>query len=193
MLITTIGLCLLLAIGIVGVLLYGNLTYLFSRPEPKIIGMTPELQVIDIRPMNEPIVTPNAVSEWATRAIMDALDIDAVHWKQDLGRSRGYFDDKAFAAFVVGLEKKAKILPFVRENSLTMLASPTEAAAVVNSGVDGGVYFWKIRMKLLVTYQGVKGSIPSQRLELVITVKRADTRRYPAGLKIVQVLTKNLY
>lgn len=188
---TSLGLNILLVLALLSFLSYGNMTYLFDKPEAKIIGITPDLQVIDIRPLNEPIMTPNSVTGWVVRTIMETMDIDSVHWKNDLTRVQGSYSKKAFADLVVSMERKTKILPFIRENKLIMMATPISSAIVTKQGDDGGVWYWKVNFDILQTFEGVKGMIPARKLEITVIVKRADTRKYPAGLKIVQVITKN--
>lgn len=175
---------------VIGLVAYGVVAHTFKDPDPRMLALTKDLRVIAVQSYDKPVSSTQSVAAWASRALMDTLDIDAAHWRSDLERSRQYYTPEAFVKVVPALNDSG-ILPFVRKNRLILRATPLEPMTVTREQLFKGAHTYWVEMPVRLSYESQTGLLPHQDVLIKSVIKREDIREYPTGVAITQLLVKN--
>jgi len=174
--------CLALAMS-----LAGNVGQYLARPKPIYFAATSDLRILEIPPLSEPVFSDQVIMNWAVQAITSTLSLNFLHLRENLMNSREYFDNAGFKSFVQSLEQSGNVAK-IREERLSLSCTPTEAPVITNKALRGEVMTWKIEVPLTLSYESSKGVVATQKLLASVLVQRADTRMYPRGLVISQII-----
>lgn len=179
-------LCLILSLALV--LSIGGIIFLIlSRPKPVYFAATPDLRVMELPPLSAPVVSDQAIVNWAAEVVTNALSLDFLQYRQKLMVVRNDFDPEAFTSFVNSLSTTGNLKKILDER-LNLSCVVREAPVVTNSGVVGGKMTWKVEMPILLSYQSSKGIVASQNLVAKVLIQRTSTLNNPKGVVIKQIV-----
>jgi intracellular multiplication protein IcmL len=177
---TLVGLVLMVSVA-------GNLVQFVARPRPVYFAITPDLRILEMPPLSAPVVSDQALINWATETVTSALSLDFLQWRQKLMQVRQDFDPRGFESFVRSLQETGN-LKKIEDERLSLSCVVTEASVITSSGVVAGVASWRLEIPVLISYQSSKGTVATQRLLAQVMVQRAETTVNPRGLMIKQIV-----
>jgi intracellular multiplication protein IcmL len=164
------------------------LAVLLARGQGRLyFAVTPDLRVMEMAPVSEPFVSPQALLNWAGETVTRAMSLDFLHWRRKLGDVRPDFDPEGFASFVNALTEGGHISKIVSER-LNLSAVMEGAPVIVSQGVERGRMTWRIEMPVVVSYQTSSGVAATQRLLAEVTAQRVPPSQNPRGVVIRQVI-----
>lgn len=163
---------------------------LLTRPEPRYFAVDARGQVVPLAPLNAPLISNDALTQWAADTARMAYSLDFVHWKNQMGGLRDRFSEAAYKEWVAEMERSGN-LDLVRDQRV-ILESMVEPSTIVQSGVGGdGRYQWNVEVPLTVVTHYGSTSRRSQRLLVTLVIKRVDNRFRPeSGVLVTKLLTR---
>lgn len=179
-------LCIVL-VGLLAGSLLANIIQSFARPGAVYFALTPDLRVVRLAPMNHPLLSDAGVVSWTTRTVVETFSLDFLHWRATLSGVRGRYTSRGFSQLTAAMKKSGNIEQIVNKR-MSVNVSPSSAGVVANQGMLNGVYAWKVQVPLAMSYETSQGVVYSQKLIANVMVVRADPRKHPAGIAIVQLV-----
>lgn len=138
--------------------------------------------VIPLHSLAEPIVTNAYLVQWVSLATRKSLNLDFLHYEEQLDQARGYFTPGGWQKFQGALDKSG-LLKTVQDKKLMMNAVVSDTAVILNQAILHGRFTWRIQLPLLVTY----GSASQQyktKLLVTMNVQRVSTLDTSEGIQI---------
>lgn len=182
-----------LLIGVLGlaaalVIMVIVIGYLVTRgPVIQNYGLTPDLRVIEMAAVDQPMVTEQQMRNWAADALRAIYSYDFVHWRDQLNSNRALFStDEAFAGFVAAMQQSGA-LNTVRRKKLVVSSILREPPNITNKGLYQGRYSWRVQVPINVRYESASSSM-TQELLVNLLVQRVPQTVNPRGLGISQII-----
>ena len=146
----------LLLMIVINLGLGGVIFYMVSHKQPpKYFATTADGRILPLYPLDAPMVSKAKLLSWANQAAISVYNFSFVHWQQQLQAASNYFTAAGWKNFEAAL-KSTGDLQTVLTKKLVVSAVATGAPVILNQGVVGGRYAWKVSIPLLVTYQSQK-------------------------------------
>lgn len=148
-------------------------------------------RVAPIVPLNQPIMTRDALFQWITTEVIGIYTKDYVHWREQLNADQDAFTIGAWKSFRKDFEKNF-IEPIIENNYITS-AVPTKAAVLVDKGERDGRYAYSIQLGITVTFRGGihEHSSSQNYIVSVLVVRESETENENGrGLAIAQIVTQ---
>lgn len=161
------------------VLLYYMIT---NRPKPEYFATTSDGKVIRMYALSEPLVTNAELLQWSTIAATSAYTYNFVNWRKALQDASDYFTPTGWREFQEAL-KTSNNLETVTSKKLSVSAVATGAPVILDRGLIGGVYKWKVQLPMLITYESASTNL-SQPVVVTMLVTRVSTLDTPKGIQI---------
>lgn len=165
------------------------LSFTVLRPAPQYFAATQDLRLAPMVALDQPTMHDAGVTEWVNQTVIDALSFGFTDWRETLQRVRPNFDPQAFDGLVLAL-KGSGLLEKVTKQRLNLAPVTTRNPVVANKGVIGGQFAWRITLEMSVSFEGSGGTLGKQTFEVTAIAQRADTRVYPKGIVIKQLVLK---
>lgn len=156
---------------------------LTHQPEPKYFAAD-NGRLIPLIPLDRPSLDHAALVNWSVRVTGDALNLDFAHWRDDLMRVQDRFTPKGFAAFLNAMKSSGN-LAAIQDKQLVATAVPNGAPVIVAEGVLNGQYSWRVKIPMLISYQGASAVSP-QNVYVTLLVTRVPTTQTPEGVGVAQ-------
>ncbi len=173
----------LLIMVLLNVALTALLYYMITnRPKPEYFATTSDGKVIRMHALSEPLVTPAELLQWSTVAATSVNTYNFVNWRKALQDASDYFTPTGWREFQKEL-KNSNNLETVTNKKLSVSAVATGAPVILDRGLIGNVYKWKIQLPLLITYESASTNI-SQPVVATMLVTRISTLDTPKGIAI---------
>lgn len=173
----------LLIMVLLNVVLTALLYYVIkNRPKPEYFATTNDGKVIRMYALSEPVVTPAELLQWTTVAATSVNTYNFVNWRKELQDASNYFTPTGWREFQDEL-KKSNNLETVVTKKLSVSAVATGAPVILDRGLIGGVYKWKVQIPLLIAYESASTNI-SQPVVATMLVTRVSTLDTPKGIAI---------
>lgn len=138
-------------------------------------------RIVKQQPMNVPYLTESALLDFAVRAVSEAYTFDADNYRKELTNVRQYFTPEGHKAFIDSMQPQIK---YVIDNTLIGTAVPSGTPILSDNGVGAnGVFAWKIKVPVVVTFRTQKESSTVRRIVTLIIVNR-PTFETPYGVGI---------
>lgn len=155
-------------------------------PSPVYFATTRNGEIIPLSPLERPLKTNVAITQWAGNIARQAYSFDFVHWRTQLDELAQYFTEGGYRQFLNALKKSGNVAA-VRDKRLvgTAIASPP---VITSEGVLRKVYTWEVEVPLQISYTSAKETI-NQSLLVTMTVRRTDTTKNEHGLAVDRFLT----
>jgi intracellular multiplication protein IcmL len=158
------------------------LTMVRDKPTPTYFATTNDGKIIRIYPLSAPVVTTAELLQWATVAATTANTYNFVNYRKELQDASEYFTAQGWREYQDAL-RSSRNLETVVNRKLTVSAVATGAPVVLDQGVVGGRYKWKVQLPILVTYESANTKI-SQASEVTMLITRVSTLGTPKGIAI---------
>lgn len=174
LLVLALALCALLAV----------VYYLISHPpKPTYFATTSDGRIIPLVPLNEPHVDKTALLQFASEAAMNAYTFDFINYRKNLQDSQQYFTDHGWQGFIKDIQTN---LEAVKQKQLIVQAVPGGAPVIVQQGLIGYTYAWKVQMPLLVTYTSSSQTF-NNSLIVTMLITRVSTLDTPRGILVDRI------
>lgn len=174
-------------LGVLAVTVVVMLLSFLMRPEPRYFASTSDLRVIELKPLDRPSMSSQGLSTWVADTVVRALSLNFNHSAKILQSVQADFSHDAFIEFVTSL-KKDGLYDKVLNQRLSLTVVPQSAPVIVNEGVLNGVYAWRVKFPVIVSYEGSQGSLGNQTYKVTVLVQSAPLDKYPRGVAIQQLV-----
>lgn len=177
-----LALCLLVSIGI-------NVTQFLTEPEPAYFAVDDRGQVIKLTPVDQPLLSNDALAQWASETARKAYNLNFVDNEQQLSVLRDRFSPGAYSDFLKQMERS--VLPQVKSQRLIVEAI-AEPATIQRSGLNtNGHFLWQVEVPVSVTSHFGAGQSRTQRYKVSLTIQRVDNRFRPeSGVVVTQFISR---
>jgi intracellular multiplication protein IcmL len=177
----------LLLMVLVNLLLVAGVIYqMVNRPHPQYFATTADGKLIQLSPLNDPMVSQEFLLQWANQAAVAAYTYDFVNYRQQLQKASEYFTPEGWKNFQ-DILKQSKNLNTVIDQKLTVNAVATGAPVITQRGILNGRFAWKVQIPLLVTYQNPNRVI-NQSVLVNMIITRVSVLDFPRGIAIAEYL-----
>lgn len=154
------------------------------KPSTAYFASTPDGILIRLQPLSQPIKSDQFVAQWAAKSAQEIFTFDWVNYRAQLNRASHNFTRKGYNTLIRSMNKN-KYFELVSNRKMIVSAVTTRPPVIVDSGIVGGIYRWKISMQLLVKYQGInKGDNITVPLSVNMVVQRVSQEVNIRGIGI---------
>ncbi len=168
---------------IANLILGGILGYtLYNRPKPEYFATTKEGKVLRLYPLSNPVVSTAELLQWAATAATASYTFNFVNYRKELQSASEYFTPSGWKVFQDAL-KASRNLETVINKKLTVNAVATGAPIIIDQGVIGGKYKWKVQLPILITYESANTKITQPTIVTMI-ISRVSTLETVKGIAI---------
>lgn len=168
---------------ILNVLLSIGVIYTVTHPTPpEFFAATPDGRIINVHPLNDPVLPDDAVLQWSADISREAFNLDFVNWKEELKRLTSKFTPSGWAWFLQQL-KASNNLKTIQALKMVASAEITGAPQLLRKAVVSGHYAWEVQIPLLVTYQNKDKTI-TQTVMLTMIILRMPIKDYPQRIAV---------
>ena len=176
-----VALIILLVLDILVIL---SAMYLYSnRPDPKFFATSPDGQIVELFPLNQPVMRQAQVINWANNAIARAYTYDYLNYRNQIAGATKSFSAKGWTPLMKSFNESGMLQTMIKKK-LVMTGTPTNDSAILESGEVDGRYTWKIRVPIVLKMQGQNVS-SSEVVNTVILVQRMSLANNQDGLAII--------
>lgn len=177
----------LLLMILINLLLAAGIVYqIMNRPQPQYFATTADGKLIQLSPLNDPMVSQEFLLQWANQAAVAAYTYDFVNYRQQLQKASEYFTPEGWKNFE-DILRKSKNLDTVIDQKLTVNAVATGAPVITQRGILNDRYAWKVQIPLLITYQNPNRVI-NQSVLVNMIITRVSVLEFPRGIAIAEYL-----
>lgn len=174
---------------IVGLIALVAVIYM-SRPEPRYFATDGKGFVIEMVPLGDPLLSGDAIVQWAADTARMAYSLDFVNWREQSSRLEPRLSDGAYKQYLRELDASGN-LALVRDDRL-VIEAVTEPPRIVRSGLAAdGRFTWSVEVPMSVVTHYGGSNRRAQRLLVTMEIKRVDVRFRPeSGIVATQMLTR---
>ena len=152
------------------------------------VAATPDGRLIELTPLDRPVMTDAALRNWAVAAVVEAFTLGHHDWRHRLAAIREYFTDEGYESFVAELEESL-FLDRLRENHQVAAAVAQGAPVITATRIFRGRATWTVEFPLLVTFSaGTR--IANRPLTAQVLAVRVDREERSAGIAIAQLIAE---
>lgn len=175
---------------IISVTLVVIITLLMAEPEVRVVARDPDGSIVPVIAPSEPMVTPEALNDWASRVVTATYTYSFRDWREKFSALKRDFTSRGWGSFTRALER-SNMLEVVRNDQVFVSSVPLGAPIVVREGVmDDGRYAWRLEIPLRVTYEGASNR-RTQDLLIELLVVRANLLEHRSGLAVQQFVGRD--
>lgn len=175
---------LLLSVLIMTILVAGLIYLITNPPPPRYFATTTDGRISPLVPLDQPNISQSALLQWANTAAISAYTYNFVNYRQALQDAQAYFTPDGWSAFMEALTSSNNLTAVIAKK-LVVSAVATGAPVILQQGILGGVYAWRVQMPMLVTYQSAS-QFSRQSIIVTMLVTRVSTLNSPQEIGIAQ-------
>ena len=150
------------------------------------VAATPDGRVIEMTPLDEPIMSDAALRNWTVSAVTEAFTLGHHDWRMRLSAVRQHFTDAGYASYLAGLEDSL-FLARLQDHLQVASAVATGTPVITDVRVIDGRAAWDVEFPLLVTFQAGTRTA-SQKLRARVLVMRVPLSDRASGIGIQQII-----
>lgn len=155
--------------------LVGLLTH---HPEPRYFAVSGNGSVIELKPLDQPLISSSALQQWAAETARLAYSIDYLRYQQQMTAIRDRFSASAYRDYVAQMGSTGNIEAITTKR--LMMDAQTGAAIINGSGVNAeGRYYWQVKVPLTVVRHFGGNQERSSNMEVQMEIVRVDNRMRP--------------
>ncbi|MDD9982727.1 MAG: DotI/IcmL/TraM family protein [Gammaproteobacteria bacterium] len=159
-----------------------------DRPMDRAFAATPDGRVIELTPLDAPVMTQAALRSWVVTALTEAFTLGYHDYRLRLGQVREYFTDDGYRGFTEQLDVSL-LLERVIEHRQVTAAVAAGAPVITRRTTWQGRAMWTLETPLLITFYA--GNRQEKQELLVSTlVMRVQREERPAGIGIQQIIAE---
>ena len=172
--------------------LFGLNVYIaFTPPAPEYFPSTSDGRIIEGHSLSDPIVTNDYVLQLSVDAMRHAMDLDYLHWRDQLESASQNFTPDGWTSFKTALQKTNNLKSLVAFNAVSNV-TVTGSPQVVETAVVGGHYAWKIEVPIVWTYQADKDHTFNMPMRITMIVLRMAAEEYPQRVAINNLIADTI-
>jgi intracellular multiplication protein IcmL len=178
------------ALALVVLVLVGlNVAQFLTKPEPAYFAVDDRGQVVKLVPVDQPLLSNDALTQWAAETARKAYSLNFVDNESQLGVLRDRFSPGAYSEFIAQMEQS--VLPQIKSQRLIVEAI-SEPAVIQRSGLNtNGHFLWQVEVPVSVTSHFGAGQSRTQRYRVSLTIQRVDNRFRPeSGVVVTQFIAR---
>jgi hypothetical protein len=138
-----------------------------NRPEPKLLGETPDGRIRPLPLLSDPIFTSKEILGWAEKCVTKIYNLSYVDWQTTIRNETECLSDKARADFASSLEKIGVFKYLNPELQGTLYAVPGQPVLRNSWLSEGGYNQWIVDVPYRIAVDGKqRGS-----LEVIMTMR----------------------
>jgi len=160
-----------------------------TKPSPVYFATQSNGSLIEIQPLNEPMVDQDMLITWATRAAVASYSFNFVDWQNDLQDVQQYYTETGFKNFMEALKNSGNLDTVVAKR-LVVQATVVDVPRIVQQGLIQGRYAWKIQIPMLIKYTSASEEL-RQPVLVTMLVARVPTTQKPQGIAIAQFVVED--
>lgn len=166
-----------------------NVVQFLTEPSPLYFAVDDKGQVVRLVPVDQPLLSSDALSQWASETARKAYSLNFVNSEEQLALLRDRFSAGAYRAFMEQMGQA--VLPQVSSQRL-ILEATSEPAIIQRAGLDStGRYLWQVEVPVAVTSHFGSGQTRTQRYKVGLTIQRVDNRFRPeSGVVVTQFIAR---
>ena len=149
-------------------------------------------QLVNMKPLNQPILSDTAVKSWISRSLPSVFDMDFVNYQRNMNNSRKFFTDYGWENFLTAFNP---VLEKIKTDQLVTSATVTDVPYIVSKGIKDGIYTWEVQVPLIISYQKAGKETISHQVWLVMVQRNnnqnTDTPQLLGISQVVKTLDKN--
>ncbi len=171
---------LIISVGINGALLS-------FRPGPVYFMTTPDGRLVQLTPLDRPVMSQAAMLNWVSGTVAQTLSVDFLNYRSQLMAVQDNYTDAAYNQLISSLIKSGN-LGMIKSQRLSVSATVAQAPVVIAHGDIGKTEAWKIQFPVTVSYESSGGVGNTQSLLATALVERVPQTQFPRGLAIAQLV-----
>lgn len=180
---------LLMSMGLNIALLVLVVVQFFTKPAPVYFATQSNGSLIEIQPLNVPMVDQEMLVNWATRAAVASYSFNFVDWQNDLQDVQKYYTATGFKNYTEALKNSGNLDTVVAKR-LVVQATVVDVPRIVQQGLINGRYAWKIQIPMLIKYTSASEEL-RQPVLVTMLVARVPTTQKPQGIAIAQFVVED--
>lgn len=161
----------------------------FTKPAPVYFATQSNGSLIEIQPLNEPLIDQDMLLSWATRAAIASYSFNFVDWQNQLTSVQKYYTDTGFQNYTDALKKSGNLDTLIAKR-LVAQATVVDVPRIVQQGLIQGRYAWKIQIPMLVKYTSASEEL-RQPVLVTMLIGRVPTTQKPEGIAIAQFVVED--
>ncbi len=174
----------LLVLLVVAALLVGVIFYQVShRPGNQYFATTADGRIMPLYALNQPVLSPGELLQWAHRAAIDAYSYNFVNYRDAMQQLSNNFTPAGWKYYEDAL-KASRNLELVIAKKLVVSAVATGTPIILDQAILNGRYSWKVQIPLLVSYQSPNEQTQNPVIVMMI-ISRVPNLDMPKGIAIV--------
>lgn len=123
-------------------------------------------------PLNQPNMSDDSILSWAADAAKAAYSYDFKNYSLQMQNNQKFFTSPGWTAFMTALNKSNN-LRIVQDKKLVASAVVVGKPTLIKKGVKSGIYFWRVEVPLLATYES-ESRLIKQNLTVNILITRTN-------------------
>lgn len=159
--------------------------YIF-RPAPPSYAVTPDGRIIQMVPLSEGIGQAG-VTDFASRAVISSYQIDFQNWEKQFGALAPMYTDGGYNAF---MQSVAPLKDRVVEGRFVTSVGLATPPLIIKSGTIDGVFKYRVRMDILIGFEGQSKRIQPQTWRVDAIIDRVPMSKSPIGIQISSIIAQ---
>ncbi len=177
------------SLGLNLILIILTIVLMISRTPPVYFATQADGSLVEIQPLDQPVVSDSMLLTWATRAAVSSYSFNFLDWQNDLQNVQQYFTSTGFKNFVDALQSSGNLDTVVAKR-LVVQATVVDVPRVIQQGTIKGRYAWKIQIPMLIKYISANEEL-RQPVLVTLLVARVPTTQKPEGIAIAQFVVED--
>lgn len=181
---------LLVALIVIGIMI-GTLYYISGNYHHPLYFATDNVgRIIKIIPVEYPNMSEEEMLGWTIEAVQSAYSYDYLNYRQQLQNSQKYFTQHGWSRYMRALTASNNLVG-VKQYKMVAIATVIGKPTILQRGLIGGAYAWRIQMPVLVTYLQPpydNSKRYSNSIVITVIVQRQQVLQSYKGLGILQLI-----
>ena len=133
---------------------------------------TPEVKVVANVPENNPLLEDVDLMVWARDAALASFTFQEHTLNNKITGCANYYTQEGWQNFYTAL-RASHNLDVIRNKHYTVTAKSLQSPQILDRGVDGNVYSWRVQLPVEVQWHSTSGDI-TQKLMVTMKVRRTN-------------------
>lgn len=159
--------------------------YIF-QPSPQSFAIDPSGKVTKLIPLSEGVGTEGVV-DFVGRTVISSFSIDFLHWETQIGTLAPSFTPGGYISYQKSIELLKDRVVEGRFITAVGMSSPP---IVVKSMLIDGVMKYRVRMEILISFEGQTKRIAPQRWQVDVIAERVPTNKSLVGIAVSSMIAK---
>ncbi len=136
--------------------------------------------------LSQPNQSDSEVLTWANSTAVATFTYNFENYRENIQNLSGFFTDIGWKEFMAALDK-SKNLDAVKDKKLIVSAVATKPPVILQKGILGNAYSWRVQLPMLIMYQGAK-EYSKQNVIITMLITRTSSVNAPTGVAINQFI-----